>query len=487
MYRFRHILFQKYLYGRMDEVERTYLHEEAGTALEALYGEHVDEVALQLARHFREAGITDKAIGYLQQAGRKAVQLSANAEAIAHFRDALALVGDLTDTDGRPRAELELQLLLGAPLLATAGPGSADLYLAYSRALELCEQVGDAPQLFQALFLLVHHHANTGGLPAALELATRLVELAESAEEPLPTVMAYWARGFVLHFLGRYEEAARDHERVVDLYDADQHASLAYVFGMDPGVSALTMNGVAYWHLGHPDRARSWCDRGIALAERVGHPSSLAHALTISTSCSLNRGDVASLTEHVEKLVRVSTEKGAVLFAACGVFYEGRLLIERGRSAEGLARMHEGSDAIEQAGSRLARAEILALLAEAHGRANDPAAGLELIDDALAHTEADHDRNFEPGLHALRGELLLQTGQSAKQAEASFRRALEIARARSLKSWELRAAMGLARLSPSVGSADEARELLAGVFGWFTEGFETRDLRAAAKLLDELS
>jgi adenylate cyclase len=393
----------------------------------------------------------------------------------------------LTDPDGRPRAELELQLLLGAPLLATAGPGSADLYRAYSRALELCEQVGDAPQLFQALFLLVHHHANTGSLPTALELATRLVEVAESAEEPLPTVMAYWARGFVFHFLGRYEEAARDHERVVDLYDADQHGSLAYVFGMDPAVSALAMNGVAYWHLGYPDRARAWCERGIALAERVGHPSSLAHALTISTSYSMCTGDVATLADQVEKLVRVSTEKGAVLFAACGVFYEGWLLVERGRFAEGLSRMSEGVTAIEQAGSRLGRAERLALLAEAHGTAGDPAAGLALIETALSRMEEDHDRNLEPGLHAVRGELLLRIGESPEQAEASFRRALGIARARSLKSWELRAAMGLARLLTSAGRADEARELLAGTHGWFTEGFETRDLRAAAELLDELS
>jgi predicted ATPase/predicted Ser/Thr protein kinase len=487
IYRFRHILFQKYLYGQMDDVERTYLHEEVGTALETLYGEQTDEVAVHLARHFREAGITDKAIRYLQQAGQRAVRLSANEEAVAHFRAALGLLEELTDSDRRMREELALQLALGPPLLSTVGPGTQDLYRAYTRARELCDQVGEAPQLFQALFILVHHHANRGELRTALELAEQMVGLAENAEEPLPAIMARWARGFVLHFLGRYGEARDELERVSELYDPQQHAALAYIFGLDPAVSALAMNGIGHWFLGYPERALASSERGVALAERVDHPATLGHALLHAALLAHRRGDIAAYAEHVERLVRLCADKGVVLFHAVGIFLRGALLVERGEVSEGLEGLSEGLAAMQATGSTLGHPWALCWSAAAHGKNGDATEGLTRMDEALAMARESDDRRDEPELHIVRGDLLLQRGASPDEAEACFRKSIELARGQCAKSMELRAVIRLSRLWQAAGRRDEAHELLAGIYGWFKEGLETADLKTAAALLDELS
>jgi predicted ATPase/predicted Ser/Thr protein kinase len=488
-YRFRHILFQTYLYDRMDDVERSYLHEEVGTALETLVGEDVEEVAVQLAWHFEEAGVIPKAIQYLQQAGDRAVRLSANEEAIAHLTRALGLLDQLPDAPDRETTELALQLALGAPLLATAGPGSAELFRAYTRARELCDRVGNAPQLFQTLFLLVHHHANNGELGTALELAEQLLQVAESAEEPLPVVMAYWARGFVSYFLGRNAESRDDFARVVELYDAERDSSLAYVFGMDPAVSALSIGSLACWFLGLPGQALEQSEHGLAVARELDHPASLAHALAQSTGLAMFLRDVETLRDQTDTLLRLSTEKGVVLFRAFGTFVEGWLLVEGQQTTEGIARLRQGLAAIEAAGSLLGRPFLLAKLAEAHGKAGNAEEGLTVLSDATSVARKTGDRTYEAELLRLEGELLLERGASAAptEAEVCFRRALDCARETGARSWELRATTSLSRLLLTRGDRDEARRLLSETYGRFTEGFGTRDLKEAKALLDELS
>ena len=268
-YRFRHILFQEYLHGRLDEVERTYAHEEVGYAVESLYGDRAAEVSVQLAWHFGEAQITDKAIEYLRQAGERASLLSANEEAIGHLSKGLELLGTLEDGEQRERLELGLQLAFGAPLMNSAGPGSPTLARAYSRARELCDQVGEPAQLFQTLFVLIHHHASQGELRESLELADQLLDVVESAGEPLPIVLAYWARAFVLFYLGRLEEARADIERLMDLYDPRKHGALAYVCGTDPGSSGLSFLSNILWVQGYPEQAKDCSRRALGL-ERAG-------------------------------------------------------------------------------------------------------------------------------------------------------------------------------------------------------------------------
>jgi len=487
-YRFRHILFQKYLYGQVDEVERGYLHEEVGAALEKIYGDHVDEVAVQLARHFHEAGIPPKTILYLKRAGNNAVRLSANTEAIAHLAQALGLLRSLPNSPETAREELDLRLAFGAPLMATAGPGSSELGEAYTRARELCGQVGDAPQLFQSLFLLVHHHASKGELSTTLELADQLLDVTDKAEEPLPLIMACWARGFALFFLGRFPEAREEFERVISMYEFPRDRALAFAFGMDPGVSALSLQSLALWFLGFPTQSRKHRQKALALARRVEHPSSEAHALTLASFLAVFGHDPGDLKELTGPLVQLSVESGIVLFRAWARFLQGWLVSKVGKPEEGIEQMQQGRSAIQACGSQLSIPTVLGSLAEAFGETGRIDEGLGLISEAIEQVARSDERVLEAELHRIKGELLLRQGASAADdAEACFERAIEAARRQEAKSWELRATTSLAELWREQGKRDEARQRLAEVFGWFTEGSDGRDHRKAKSLLDALS
>jgi serine/threonine protein kinase/predicted ATPase len=487
-YRFRHNLFQKYLYGQMDEMERSYTHEDVGNALETLFANHADEVAPQLARHFDMAGIVPKAIDYLQRAGERATRLSANEEAIDHFRHALRIVAAQPDTEERARQELALQLSLGPPLLTTVGPGSEQLSDAYLRAQVLCDKVGVAAQRFQTLFILVHHHGNRGRGTRALEIAEQLVRLVESTKEPLPAVMAYWARGFSLLYLARVAESLRDHERVISIYDSDRDASLAYIFGMDPAVSSLSFGGVALWTLGYPDRALEYCERGIAYARELNHPSTLAHALLQILYQAMTRSDFEPLAELAEELVRLSTEHHVELFRAWGLLAEGWALAIQGQYDLAIERMQQGLADSKATGSELGHPMAMWALADVYRKAGQIEAALDLVTEAISMADRTEDRLHEAELFRSRGELLLELDpNSTEQARASLAEAIGRARDAKLRLWELRASMSMGRLLQSLGREEQARELLGGIHGWFTEGLQMPDLQEAARLLDQLS
>lgn len=239
-YRFRHILFQKYVYNSLDKVERVHLHEAAGTALEVLYGEGAEEIAVQLARHFQEAGITEKAIDYLRQAGDRAVRLSANEEAIAHFTRGLALLETLPDTPERAQGELTLQLAQAAPLVALKGYAAPEVGRAYGRARQLCQQIGETPQVFPTLWLLNGFYGIRAELQTAIELGEQMLRLAQRAEDPLLEAQAHLSLGWILLSLGDFAQARAHLEHMIAFYDPQQHRSLAFDYGEDPGVISLT-------------------------------------------------------------------------------------------------------------------------------------------------------------------------------------------------------------------------------------------------------
>ena len=376
-YLFRHVLFQTYLYSELDDVERAYLHEEVGGVLETLYAGHADEIAVRLVRHFEEAGIVLKTIRYLRLAGDRAVRLTANVEAIAHIRKALGLLEGQPPGPETDRQELALQLALGPPLMGTAGPGSTELSRAYHRARELCDAVGNARQLFQTLFILVHHHANSGQMTTTLELAEQLVHVAEELDDVVLNMMAAWARGFANHYLGRFQQARADHDRVIELYQPEQHATLAYDFGMDPAISALAYNGVTTWCLGYPDQAHAYTQRALKLARTLDVPNMLAHALTQASVVAAFRQDFEAARERNDSLIRVTTEKGVVLFRAWGTIARGWLLAENGRFEEGAQQIRRGLEEAAAAGSWLSRPFAQAMLAVALAKAGKVEEGLE--------------------------------------------------------------------------------------------------------------
>jgi len=503
-YRFRHILFQRYLYNSLDEVERAHLHEAVGNTLEALYEDQIEAMAAiagQLAWHFQEAGMAEKAIDYLHQAGDRAMRLSANAEAIAHFTQGLALLKTLPDSGGkehrleRAQRELGLQTSLIVALAHTKGLAAPEVDSVLARALELCEQMGEAPQLFSVMVWLAVQRILRGEHQAARETLEQVFGLAELTEAPTLVARAHELMGWLLVCLGEFASALDHAEYVMDLYAPQRRHAVAVLYGMDPGVQGLSYASRALWFLGYPEQALKRSRKALALAQELDHPYSLADAQsTGGAMVHLLRRDLQAAQALAEASLTLASEHEFWAFLAQATMQRGRVLAEQGRIEEGIAQLRQGLAAWETMGTRYRRPTFLAWLAEAYGKAGQAEEGLSVLAEALAQVEKTGERYYEAELYRLEGELLLmQDGDEAEaeasfhQAESCFQRAVEVARRQRAKSWELRATVSLCSLWQEQGRMDEARQMLAEIYGWFTEGFDTPDLQEARALLEELS
>jgi len=486
LYRFTHILFQRYLYNNFDKVEKTHLHEKMGTVLEALYGEKAEEISVQLARHFREAGIAAEAVKYLLLAGNKAMQLSANAEAVAHFSEGLELLKTLPASPERAQQELELQVALGAPLQALKGYGAPEVGQTYDRARELCQQIGETPQLFPVLFLLCSFYWVRAEHHSARKLSEQLFNLAQMIQEPVKTAIAQWAQGLCLVYLGEFVPAKAHLEQVIALYDSKKHRSLAFHYAQDPGVSCLMWDSWVLWFLGYPDQALKLSQQAIALAKELDHTFTLAFVLGIASWFHYFRREFEASKELSEACIKISTEKGFELLKAAAPSLRGYTQIAQGQVEDGIAQVKQGLAAWKAMGAEFHRTHCLAWLAEAYVKSGQTKEGLATVAEALDTLEKTGERYYEPELHRIKGELLLQQGIEDIEVKVCFRQAIDIAREQSAKSLELRATISMARLLKKMGNPGEARHLLAEIFGWFTEGLETPDLKEAKALLEGL-
>jgi predicted ATPase len=494
-YRFRHILCQKYLYSSLDEVERVHLHELVGTALEELYGAHeetaaVVDIAPQLARHFQEARITEKAIHYLHQAGEKAVQLFAYQEAIAHLTRGLALLMTLPDSPERAQQELALQLSLGIAWMDTTAP---EREKAYVRALELCRKMGQESQLSRVLGLggLAMLYYVQAEHQKAHELAEEALSLAQQAKDPLFVALGHWYLGFIFFSLGEYTAARAHLEQIISFYEPQlHHQPLVSLCGVDAGLSALAYDACCLWCLGYPEQALKRSQKAQALARELAHPFSLADVLCYS-GCLFHemRRDAPALKGDAEELIRLAKEIGFTAWLATVTYHRGAALTMLGEVQEGMAQIREGLAARQSRGVRCYLPGTLRSLAEAQAAAGQPEEGLTTLTEALALVEQTDERHWEAELYRLKGELLLAQGDEA-EAEASLHNAIAVARQQRARSWELRAVMSLSRVWHSHGSQGkkaEAHQMLAEIYNWFTEGFDTADLIEAKTLLEELS
>jgi adenylate cyclase len=483
-YRFRHILFQKYLYNSLDPVERAHLHQAVGAALEALYGEGAEEIAViavQLARHFQEAGIADKAVAYLLQAGNRAMRLSANEEAIAHFTQGLRLLKTLPDSPERIQQELDLLVALGVPLVLTQGHAAPEVETTYARARELSKWVGDTSQRFQVLMGLRRFTLWRGELQTAHEMGEQLIALAQSVPDHLSR--AHTMHGEALYCLGEFVQAQEHYRQGITLYAPQQHRSHIFLYGNDTEVICRVFWALVLWHLGYPDQALDMSTEGLSRAQELSHPFTLVCALYFTATLHQFRQEIQAVRERVEALLRISTERGFTLYLAWGAVLRGWALVEQGQEDEGIEQIRKGI-AAQQTATMLPNA--LACLARAYGKVEKVEEGLSTLTEALRLVDRSGERCWEAELYRLKGELLQQGGAEA-EAEACFRRAIEVARRQSAKSWELRATGSLGRLWQKQGQREEARELLQEVYDWFTEGFDTPDLKEAQALLDALA
>jgi serine/threonine protein kinase/predicted ATPase len=485
LYKFQHILFQRYLYNGLDKVERAHLHEQVGNVLETIYGEQAEEIADQLARHFQEAGIAAKAVEYLQQAGNKAVLLSANEEAISHFNKGLELLKSLPDTPERIQKELAMLLSLGSSLMAAKGYAAPEVGRALTRARKLCQQIGETPQLFPVLFGLVGLYGIGGEYRTARELAEQMLNLAERAEDPLHIAIANLQLGYLLLHMGEFTQARAHLEHMIHFYNPEQHSFLAFIYGSDLGVFALGFTSWTLLFLGYPDQALKRSKETISLAQELDHPFSLIFALNLAGN-TVNRllHEVRASRKYSKEVMRLSREKGFVFYQGLALFDQGLVQFEEGQVEEGIAQMHQGLAVLQATGTEAYQTYLLSLLADAYRKTDKVEEGLKALTEALALVEKSDERFFQVELYRLKGELLLM--QDEAQAEACFRQAIDTARRQNAKFFELRTVMSLSRLLQKQGKKEEAQKMLSDIYGWFTEGFNTPDLKEAKALLDEL-
>jgi predicted ATPase len=491
-YRFRHILYQKYLYSTLDEVERVHLHEQVGTCLEKLYGVQeggadLVDIAPQLARHFEEACMAEKAIPYLYQAGEHAVRLSAYREGIAHLNRGLALLMAQPESPRRDEQELALQLALGKAWLALGAP-RPEVKEAFSRARDLCQQLCRTAELCHPLGELTVYYYVRAEYQAARQLGREALNLAESTADTLHTALGHWYLGLALFGLGDYTAAKGHFEEMIAFYQPQRHHRLLVTLrGSDAATSAMAYRALCLWCLGYPDQAQGQGCQALALARELDHPLSLADVLSYA-GCMLSemRRDARALLVNSEELIRLVQEKGLPGWVPFGSGFRGQALAALGQIDEGVEEMQQSVAAREARDLWCYMPGTLCSLAKAHAQAGRLVEAHAALDQALALVERTDEGLYKAELYRVHAELLRMQGLR-DQAEAGFRRALDVARDQGAKSWELRTATALSLLWREQGRRAEARRLLADVYGWFTEGYETADLRAARELLNDLS
>jgi class 3 adenylate cyclase/predicted ATPase len=487
-YVFKHALIQDAAYESLLKATRQHYHQRIAQVLEAQFPETTAGQPELLAHHYTEAGFTEQAVSYWHHAGQRAIERSAHVEAIAHLRHGLQLLQTLPETPQRLQREVDMLITLGASLLAVKGQGALEVAQTYSRAQHLCQSLDDPHQLFPVLRGLWNYAVIRAEYQTAHALGAQLLTLAQHAHDPVMLVAAYRALGTTLCCLGAVASASMHFAQGIALYDPQQHHASAFLHGEDAGVICWSRGAWALWCLGYPDQGLAQTDEAVTLAQQMAHPLSLGYALGTAAVFHQYRREVRAAQECAEAALSLATDQGFPFWMAYNAMLYGWTLAHQGRAQEGIEQINQGLSAYRATGAELMRSYFLALLAEVHSVIGQPEAGLAVLAEALTHVNTTGERWYEPELYRLKGALLLQqTSDNATVAETCFHHALEIARNQQARSLELRAATSLARLWQQHGKRQAAHDLLAPVYHWFTEGFDTADLKDARALLDALA
>ncbi len=484
-YTFTHALYRAVLESRLTPARRVRLHRRIAERLERGYGERAGEIAHDLADQFAGAREAERARRWLEVAAESALRRNAEVEAARYLSRALELLRATPESEERTRRELGLLLRLGAPLLMTRGYGAPEVVAAYRRALGLCAEVGDSPELLMALAGVFRFSLVRSELGTARSLAEQAMRFAERNPFPIAQLAAHFMMGMATLALGEFALARYHLSTSLACYDPAQHRLLAMTYGDDPGVACLAERAMALWFLGHPDQALRDSQEAVARAREGGLPYSLAFALTYAVWSRILRREPEAALDDAEALVRLAVEHGFEYWVAQGSALRGWVRVECGDIEGGIADLTAGLDGYATLGAEVMRPWHLAKLAEAHGRAGRRAESHRTIDAAMIAMGSKEERFFEAEVLRLNGDLRLGAAPD-EEIERGFLRALELSRRQEARSLELRAAMSLARLWIRLGRRGEARELLAGVHAGFREGFDTRDLIEARALLASL-
>lgn len=489
VYTFTHALLQEAANACLLNADRRAIHQRIAQVLEKEFPETVTTEPELLALHYTGAGIIDSAISYWQKAAERALQRSANVEATHHFQQALTLLDTLPRNTTRDERELMLQTRLGATLTTVKGFAAPEVAAVYQRARGLSRPSHDSGPRFSVLRGLWVYDLVRAEWETASGLAEEMLALAREARSSGYELESHRALGMTSLWRGQFIRAREHFEHGVRTYDPEQHRTHAFQYGNDPGIACMVHEAFALWVLGYPDRALANCRKATMLARRLAHPFSLTQALVYSMFIHQRRGEVQAVQKLADEAKALAIEHGFPFWLAEAGIMRGWAVAALGGTEEGIAALRSGFTDFLATGARMDRPRWLALLAEACWSSNQSQEGLKAVSEALAVIEENKECFFQARLCQLKGELLLKEGSpgAATRAEACFQQALGIARSQQAKSWELCAATSLARLWCAQFKRQEAYDLLTPVYDWFTEGFDTADVKDAKALLDELS
>jgi class 3 adenylate cyclase/predicted ATPase len=478
-YVFKHALVRDAAYQSLLRSTRQHYHQRIAKVLTQHFLETVQTQPELVAHHYTEGALYDEGLRYWRQAGQRAVQRSAHVEAVSHFTKALEVLKNLPEGPQRSAEELSIRFALATPLIVTKGYGAREVEQLYSRARELCAQGGTTAQRVQALSGLFVFYELRGALNIAHELTDEMLALARQQRESVPMLRACSCAGQTAFLLGDFGTARDLFEQGLSVYDPEQHKP--HVLGHWQEGTYLSFLSLVLWIQGYPDKARETSGAALKGAKELD-PYSRIFASFYAACLHQFLDDAPETQQHADAMKVVSAEHGFAVFSAVAPVFRGWAVAAAGNEPDGVAEVRKGLDAYRAMGTEFLLPYFLGVLASATQSSVDDR--LSIIAEALDIVEKNGERFYEAELHRLRGESLLALSpENAAAADACFHQALMVARRQRARSWELRAAISLSRSWQRQDKKDAARELVAPIYGWFSEGFSTRDLRQAQTLL----
>jgi predicted ATPase len=493
-YLFKHALVQDAAYGTLLREPRRALHARIAETVESQFADIAESQPELLARHCTEAGLIEKAAGLWGKAGQRSLARSALVEAVEQLTRALEQIGTLPATPALRREQIKLQVALITPLIHVKGYAAPETKAAAERArllIEQAEALGEPPEdpllLFSGLYGLwvVSFVAFNGDVMR--ELAGQFLALAEKQRATAPLIIGHRLMGTSLLATGDTAEGRAHYDQALALYAPAEHRPLATRFGQDARVSTLSFRSLALWRLGYPEAALADTDHALNDAREIGQAATLMLALCYAWMTHFYCGNYAAANAEADEAVDLADEKGALFWKAHAMKDQGCVLALRGKDSDAVRAITSGIAAYRSTGATVLTPEPLSYLGRTYAQLGQFDDAWRCIGETMTTIERTKERWCEAEVNRIAGEIALMSSEpDAPKAHAYFERALAVARAQQAKSWELRAAMSMARLWRDQGKRDDARVLLAPVYGWFTEGFDTLDLKEAKALLDEL-
>ena len=495
-YLFKHALIQDAAYGTLLRQPRRTLHARIAETIESQFADVAERQPELLARHYTEAGLIERGALLWGKAGLRALERSAFAEAVGQLRRALDQIATLPATPALRRAQIDFQVALSNSLFSVAGFGpetKATLEQA-SRLIEQAVALGEPPEdpllLFVVLYSSWYANLMAANFDVCRDLAERTLALAEKQDALVPLIVGHDIMAATLAIVGAPAQGRKHCDHALALYDPVEHRSMAMRFGIDLRVAILHHRSSILQALGYPAAARADAEDALGSARAMGHASTLLLALVALEKVYLHSGNYTAVNAALNELGALADEKGASAFKTAVNTGRGRLLAFTGKPAEAVQVLTSGlADAAQRStGKTFYLAFNLSCLARAYAELGQFDEAWRRIDEAKTAMDATGEKWCEAAVYLTAGEIALKSPEpDAAKAEALFERALTVARQQQAKSRELVAAMSMARLWRDQGKPQQARELLAPVYNWFTEGFDTRDLKEAKALLDALA